>query len=1012
MRKNYSKKYVLLCAFLMMSFMAFSQTGSIKGKVSDETNQPLPGATVTVDGTTIGSTTDPNGNYAINNVKAGTYTLSVKFIGYITIKKTVTVNGATVENFSLAPESKSLNEVVVIGYGTQRKKDLSGAITNVTAKDFQKGVITTPEQLIAGKVAGVSVISNSGAPGAGSTIRVRAGVSLAAGNDPLIVIDGVPIDRPRNGDGTSKIPGVADPLSLINPNDIESFSILKDASAAAIYGNRASNGVILITTKKGKSGKPVIDFSTQFSASKLNKYVDVLTGDQIRDYVNANGTAIQKSQLGTANTNWQKQIYQTGITTDNNISISGATKHLPYRISAGYFDQTGILKTSSLQRFTGAINLSPSFFTDHLKVTLNAKGSQVKQRFANEGAIGAAVSFDPTKPVYSGSNRFGGYYEWLNDPSKPATSQLKGLATLNPLGLLEEQDNRSNVYRSIGNLQLDYKFHFLPELHANVNLGYDVSKGSGSVNIPDSAASNYNGFQDGKGITHRGQRNPYRGTQSNTIFEGYFSYAKDLKNIASHIDAVAGYSYQDFSTKNYFYGSYAFDGTERPGSNPNFNFDEPENRLISVYGRLNYVFQDKYILTGTVRRDGSSKFNPDRRFGTFPSVAFAWKLKQEQMFKGITALSDLKLRLGYGITGQQDGIGNYDVISFYNLSGNAAQYQLGDILYNLYRPGGYYSQRTWEQTASSNAGLDFGFLDNRITGTLDFYYRKTSKLLNSIPQPAGTNFSNTIVANIGDLTSKGVELSLNADVIRSQDMNWSIGFNATYNTNKITRLTLAPDPSYPGVLTGGISGGTGNTIQINSVNYPRLSFYVYQQVYGADGRPLDGVFVDRNKDGIINSSDLYRYKSSDPKAYFGLNSNFNYKKWSAGFSARASVGNYAYNNVLASSGTQLSVFNGIGILNNASTSLLQTGIVGSSDKMRLSDYYIQNASFIKMDNINLGYNFGKVFGNTGNLRVSANVQNVFTITKYKGLDPEVSSGIDNNFYPRPRTYVLGLNLSL
>jgi iron complex outermembrane receptor protein len=1004
MRKNYSKKYVLLCAFLMMSVMAFAQTGSIKGKVSDETNQPLPGATVTIDGTTIGSTTDANGNYAINNVKAGSYSLSIKFIGYVTLKQAVTVNGATALNFSLVPESKSLNEVVVIGYGTQRKKDLSGAITNVTAKDFQKGVITTPEQLIAGKVAGVSVISNSGAPGSGSTIRIRGGVSLSASNDPLIVIDGVPISN-------SSISGAANPLSLVNPNDIESFSVLKDASAAAIYGNRASNGVILITTKKGKSGKPVIDFSSQVSASKLTKEVPVFTGDQIREYVKANGTAAQIAQLGTSSTDWQKQIYQTGITTDNNISVSGATKHLPYRVSAGYLDQDGILKTSSLQRITGAINLSPTFFQDHLKATLNVKGAQSKQRFANEGAIGSAVSFDPTKPVYSGNNRFGGYYEWLNNPAQPSGG-LKDLATLNPLGLLEQQDNRSKVYRSIGNLQLDYKFHFLPELHANVNLGYDISKSSGNVIIPDSAASNYKGFLDAKGVTHRGLNNQYKQKQSNTIFEGYLSYAKDLKSIASHIDAVAGYSYQDFSITNYNFGNFAHDGTEQPGTQPVYPFDKPENRLISVYGRLNYVFMDKYILTGTVRRDGSSKFNPDQRFGTFPSVAFAWKMKEESMFKGITALSDLKLRVGYGVTGQQDGIGNYDVISFYNLSNNTAQYQIGDTFYNLYRPGGYYSLRTWEQTASSNIAVDFGFFDNRITGTLDYYHRKTSKLLNQIPQPAGTNFSNYIVANIGDLTSNGLELNLSADVIRNSDVTWNVNLNATYTTNKITKLTLAPDPSYPGVFTGGISGGTGNTAQINSVGYARNSFYVYQQVYGSDGKPLDGVFVDRNGDGIVNSNDLYRYKSSDPKGYFGLSSNVNYHKWSAGFVARASVGNYAYNNVFSSSATQLSIFNGIGILNNASTNLLETGFTGSSDKGRLSDYFVQNASFIRMDNVNVGYNFGKLFHNTGNLRLSANVQNVFIITKYKGVDPEVSSGIDNNFYPRPRTYVLGLNLSL
>jgi TonB-linked SusC/RagA family outer membrane protein len=1007
MRKNYSKKYVLLCAFLMMSFMAFSQTGSIKGKVSDETNQPLPGATVTIDGTTIGSTTDPNGNYAINNVKAGTYTLSVKFIGYVTLKKAVTVNGAIIENFTVQPESKSLNEVVVIGYGTQRKKDLSGSITNITAKDFQKGVITTPEQLIAGKVAGVSVISNSGAPGSGSKIRIRGGASLSASNDPLIVIDGVPLDNARNADGTSKISGVADPLSLINPNDIESFSILKDASATAIYGNRASNGVILITTKKGKKGKPTIDFSSQFSVSKLGKEVSVLTADQLRGYVKANGTTAQQASLGTANTDWQKQIYQTAQTTDNNISISGATKVLPYRVSAGYMNQEGILKTGSLKRFTGAINLSPSFFTDHLKVNLNVKGANVKQRFANENAIGAAVSFNPTLPVYSGSNRFGGYYEWL-DPS--SVNGLKSLAPLNPLGLLEQRDDKSNVYRSIGNLTLDYKFHFLPELHANVNLGYDVSNGRGTVFVNDSAASGYKRYKDANGVFHGGTNTQYKQLQSNKIFEGYLSYAKDIKDIKSHIDAVAGYSYQDFLTTTYNFADITADGTIV--SKPVYPYDKPENRLISVYGRLNYIYDDKYILTGTVRRDGSSRFAPDRRYGTFPSVAFAWKMINEDFLKGSKTVSDLKLRLGYGITGQQDIGENYSYISYYNLSNNTAQYQLGNTFYNLYRPGGYYPNRKWEQTAAANIGFDFGFVDNRITGTIDYYHRKTSNLLNRISQPAGSNFSNEIVANIGDATSSGVEFNINADIIRSTDLTWSIGLNATYNQNKITKLTIAPDPSYAGSPTGGISGGTGQNIQINSVNYSRYSFYVYQQVYNNDGKPLDGVFVDRNGDGVINDQDLYHYKSPDPKGYFGLTSNVNYKQWSAGFTARASVGNYAYNNVFSSSGTQRSIINPIGVINNGSSNVLQSGLSGSSDKNVLSDYYIQNASFIRMDNINVGYNFGKVFKNAGVLRLSANVQNVFVITKYKGVDPEIGTGIDNNLYPRPRTYVLGLNLSL
>jgi TonB-linked SusC/RagA family outer membrane protein len=1010
MRKNYSKKYVLLCVFMMFSVIAFAQTRSIKGKVVDETNQPLPGSAVTIDGTTIGATTDANGNYTITGVKVGNYTVTVKFIGYADLKKVVTIAAtATILNFSLQPQNTGLNEVVVIGYGTEKKKDLTGSIATVSRKDFNQGAITTPEQLIQGKVAGVSIISNGGAPGAGSTIRIRGGASVNGSNDPLIVIDGVPLSN-------SSIAGAANPLDLINPNDIESFSILKDASAAAIYGNRASNGVIIITTKKGQSGKPQINFSTQFSVSKLTKEASVLSPDQFRTYIKQQATApgdtVYLKQLGTANTDWQKQIYQTALTTDNNLSISGATGKLPYRVSVGYTDQDGILKTSALQRFTSAINLSPSLFTDHLKINFNFLGSQVKQRFANQGAIGSAASFNPTDPVYSGNSTYGGYYETLS-PSASNPENLNTLAGRNSLGLLEEENNSSTVYRAITSLALDYKLHFFPDLHANVNLSYDGSNGQGSDIIPATAASQYPGSQDANGVLQRGNNSRYKSVIGNSTFEGYLSYSHDFKSIKSHVDAVAGYSTQTFSTTSTNYLSYFSNGEVKPNSLFNYPTDLQKSELASLYGRVNYSYDSKYLLTGTIREDVSTKFAPGIRTGYFPSVAGAWVISNEDFLKNNKTLSNLKLRVEYGVTGNQDGIGNYDYLSPYSLGNRAAEYEFGNgTYYQVYRPGAFYPGRTWESTATTNAAIDFGFLNDRITGSLDLYNRKTKNLLATINEPAGSNFGNQIVANVGNMQDKGLELSINVKIINTTNLSWTAGVNATIDRNKITNLTATPNPNFPGLPVGNISGGIGTNIQIDQIGYAKNSFYTYQQVYGTNGKPLDGVFVDKNGDGQINSADLSVSHSPDPQEYFGISSDVRVKKFSLGFSARANVGNYVYNNIYSASGFKSNFLNPISLF-NGSSNVLETGFTGiNASNEYLSDYFVQNASFFRMDNIHIGYNFGRVFKNTGDLRISANVNNAFIITQYKGVDPEVTNGIDNNLYPRPRTFVLGLNLSL
>jgi len=996
MRRTITQFLFAALFFVLLSFVTSAQN-VVSGNVSDsKTGAPLSGVTVTLKGTGTKSQTTGDGLFKIN-VPGKKGTLVITYVGYATQELIVAGNNAG--SISLVQSNQQLNEVVVVGYGSARKKDLTGAVTVVTSKDFQKGQITSPDQLIAGKVAGVSITSNGGAPGSGSTIRIRGGSSLNASNDPLIVVDGVPLDN-------AGISGSANALSLINPNDIESFNILKDASATAIYGSRASNGVIIITTKRGQAGKTKVNFNTQLSVGKITKKVDVLAADQFRSYVNANGTAEQKSLMGNASTDWQDEIYQSASTSDNNISITGACHNAPYRLSIGYLNQQGILKTDRLERATLGFNYSPKFFNNNLKADINIKASQTGTRFANRGAIGTAATFDPTQPVYSGSNRYNGFYEWL-DPN--ATTGLRSLAPKNPVGLLQQQNDVSDVKRSIGNLVLEYKLPFFPSLRANMNLGYDVANGTGTNYINDSAASTYRRYVDAGGIPHGGVSSNFRQEKRNTLMEFYLGYNRDLKSIKSKLDVIAGYSYNDFLTTNYFFADRTSDGRVTPGSNPKFPFDKPRYTLMSFYGRLNFALMDRFLLTATVRDDGSSRFSSDNRWGIFPSAALAWKMKEESFLKNSKVISDMKLRFGYGVTGQQDGIGYYDYIPYYTLSNNSAQYQLGNTFYNMYRPNGYYANRQWEQTATTNIGLDYALLNNRINGSVEVYQKKTTKLLNEIDQPAGTNFSNKIVANVGDMQNRGVEFNINADVVKSKDFTWNIGFNATYNRNEITKLTISDDPNYRGNQYGGISGGTGTTLFINTVGLPKGSFYVYQQVYDAAGKPIDGLYEDRNRDGLINTDDLYQYKNADPEAFFGFTTNVNYKKFNAGFVIRANVGNYVYNNVNSTLGTNNVIF-GNGYLNNAYSDLLNTGFTGTKAGYILSDYYIQNASFLRMDNFNLGYDLGKVFKESANLRINANVQNVFVITKYKGLDPEIQGGVDNNFYPRPRTFTIGANL--
>lgn len=990
---------------MLITISAIAQN-QLTGKVSDaKDGSPVPGVTVTAKGTKVSTQTNADGTYKLT-APAGATKLIFTSIGFASQEKAI--NGPNVD-ISFVSSSQQLNDVVIVGYGSVKKKDLTGSVSTVSAKDFNKGSFASPEQLIAGKAAGVSVISNGGGPGTGSSIRIRGGASLNASNNPLIVIDGVPVDV----DGGVK--GAPSFLSTINPNDIESFNILKDASSTAIYGSRASNGVILITTKKGRKGKPVFNFSTLASASKLIKEAAVLTGDQLRmlTTTNSDGKAFIPS-LGTANTDWQNQIYRNALGTDNNFSVSGALGNMPYRASVGYYAQDGIQKDNSLKRTTASLNLSPHFLNDHLRVDINLKGSNSNSDYAPDGLVSNALSFNPTQSIYSGNSRYGGYYQ---DLQANTFTGLRNGAPNNPVGLLNQNTHTAVSQRSIGNALIDYKFHFLPDLHATLNVGYDISKGTENYYSSDSAANSYkfNGSVspiDGK--FHGGNLSKGHETSTNKLLEFYLTYGKDLKAINSRIDVVGGYAFQNFVKTVYNYRSYYLDGTPTgTGAQPAFPYDKPENTLLSYYGRVNYAYKNRYLLTGTIRTDASSRFPTNNRYGVFPSGAIAWKIKEESFLKNSPVLSDLKVRVAYGITGQQDGLDNYSSVINYFLTDVSSQYQFGNSFYRGYTLGGYNTNIKWEQTATSNAGLDFGFLNNRITGSIDVYDKKTTDLLNQVDIPGGTNPANKLVSNVGSMENKGIELNINTQVIHSTDMSLDMGFNIAYNKNKITKLTFVSDPTNPGnkYNAGASLPGTGATLNINSVNQLRGAFYVYQQVYDAAGKPIEDMFVDRNRDGVISDKDLYQYKNADPVVFMGFNTNLTYKKWNAGFVMRASLGNYVYNNGDANNGRTSSIFtNNNTVLRNGAPNVLYTNFKGTSDKYFLSDYYVQNASFLKMDIINIGYALGKVFNGKANLRVNANLQNVFTITKYTGIDPEIGNGVDNNFYARPRILSLGFNL--
>jgi tonB-linked outer membrane protein, susC/ragA family len=999
MKRNATFKVLLMFIVgLFLSVNTFAQQIVVKGIVKDTTGEPIIGANVIVKGTTNGTITDFDGNFLLNANKGDIIIIS--FIGY----RSQEAQAAASMNIILKDDTELLDEVVVIGYGSVKKDDLSGSVVAIKAEEMNKGAVTSPQELIMGKVPGLSVSQGDGAPGAGSTIRIRGGASLNASNDPLIVIDGIPVSN-------DAAPGTPNALATINPNDIETFTVLKDASATAIYGSRASNGVIIIQTKKGTQDKIKVSYSGTFTAKDPYKRIETLDAQSFREVMQAQypeGTAqsadIQRilNVYPNQSTDWQDAIYQTGLSTDQNIGIAGKAGFMPFRLSLGYNTEKGTLKTSKYERYTGAVNLSPKFFDNHLSVDINVKGTINKNRFADSGAVGAAAFFDPTKPIYDEENRYNGYWNWGIVQGAQAD-----LATQNPLSLLYDRNNHGTTKRSLGNIQLDYKIHGLEDLHANLNLGYDVAKTTGRNFV------NSNSVQSSldKTFTGLGQGNTWNNLRRNHLLDFYMNYAKNIESIKSNFDIMAGYSWQHFYYANHDI-TYS-NPTEDLGAKEGYTYDENErhyirddhrripyeNYLISFFGRLNYNFMDRYLLTATLRRDGSSRFSENNRWGLFPSAALAWTISNEPFMKATeNVLSKLKLRLGYGVTGQQE-IGDYQYITSYSFSTNPNTTYLGTT---LLKPNGYSPDLKWEQTTTYNVAIDFGFLNNRINGSIEYYQKHTKDLLNTISAAAGTNFINLITAN-GKMKNKGVEANVNAIAIQSKDFTWEVGYNITWNDSKITKLTTTFNPDYQGIDAG--------TNQKHQVGEMPGTFYLYQQVYDENGKPIQNAFVDRNNDGQITEADRYlTHKSPMAKVYMGFSSQFSYKKWDLGFNLRANFGNYVYNGVASGNSTSNN-YGGKGFITNLYNGFQDTGftLLNTSEQMA-SDYFLENASFLKMDNLTLGYSFQNLFAAKLSGRISASVQNVFTISKYSGLDPECGA-IDSNIWPRPRTYTIGLNLN-
>ena len=998
---------------LILSASAFAQQITVNGHVKDDFGDPVIGATVRVDGTQTMAVTDIDGNFTLQANQGAPIT--VTYIGFADGKATA----APTVVITMTDDAQLLEQVVVIGYGRAKKNDLTGSVTAIKPDELSHGLQTSADDMLTGKVAGLNIVNEGGAPGAGSKILIRGGSSLKASNEPLYVVDGLQLD-PAGISGMN-------PLASINPNDIESFTVLKDASATAIYGSRASNGVIIITTKKGKAGqKAKVSYNGNISIATKTKTLDVFDGPGFQKFVGETFgydskeysllgyyVPVYNEDLGEmemvqqfANTNWQNEIYRTALSTDHNVTVTGGTANVPYRVSLGFTNQPGIVKSTMFRRYTGSFNLAPVLLKDHLRLNISGKAMYAKRRWDN-GAIGAAAYMDPTKPIRLDqdiyNNYFAGYYQWAKRAGYPNDAlwqyAFDGNATANPVALTKMNGETHDAKTFQGNFAVDYAVHGLEDLHILANLAGNITLGRDQTNISPYSTSRY----------YYGRKGWGKNTHYNNLFNMFLQYTKELKKDVHNLDVQVGYEWQRYRGRSDGWEYGIIPETASVGAGTRYGEPEgvtawkSENRLRSYIGRLNYTLLNRYLFTFTMRADGSSRFAKGHEWGYFPAAAFAWRVKEEAFLRDNNTISDLKLRLTYGKTGQQNGIDDFYYIPVYESNHAHAFYPLfGDG--TTTRPKEYNTELTWEKTTTYDAGLDLSLWNDRVSLSADWYYRKTTDLLNSIYVPAGSNFKPQVMGNIGSLHNMGVEVMATVRPVVSKDWNWEVTYNFTYNKNKIDDLASELiEHGNIGLSKNGMAYQTGHSSS---------AFYVYQQVYDENGHIIPHTFVDRNGNGVLDSDDRYFYYHADPDVTMGLGSKVTYKNWDFSFNSRASFGNYVFNNNI--NGTYISG-QGLGstldFMHNIPTLALKYGLVDASEAQPASDCWIQNASFFKLDNITLGYTFKKLFGNNISGRVYATVQNVLTITNYDGLDPEIKGGIESNLYPRPFTSILGVSLN-
>ncbi len=982
---------------------AMAQGFTAKGVVLSSDNEPVIGAVVFEKGTDKATSTDVDGSFTLV-VNSPSSIIEIRYAGARTVE--IEASKASEAPIVLEDDAISVAAVAVVGYGTLRKSDLTGSVNVVAPELDSRGMVNSASEMLMGKVPGLQITLGSGRPGDGSQIRIRGGSSLNASNNPLIVIDGVPIADNAGA-------GMTNPLGSINPNDIASFTVLKDASAAAIYGSRGANGVIIITTKKGSSGANFrLSYNSDYSVSVNSKTVSTLSPGEYREFLNeywsnnANVMAIA-NQYPNEGTDWQSMIYRPAFGTNQYLSGSGriAGKHteLGYRASFGYTKQDGTIKGSDYNRYTLDIGLAPRFFDNHLSVDVNFKGTLSDQNNIDGDIVRNAAFFDPTKPVYQtyDNGLYNGYYTVVDT----GTGYPNSNAPVNPMAMLNEYYSKDNAMRMIGNVQVDYKMHFLPALRANLNVGYDASIGKNKNGVTKNSEQ---AWRDGD-FRSEGRYNKWTGYRRNSLLDFYLNYNEDFNG--HRVDVMAGYSWQHFYTED---NNSSFPNNAINEDNPFFQrTTKTENYLVSFFGRANYSYKGRYMVTATLRNDGSSRFSKTNRWGLFPSVALGWNLAEESWLKN-SKVNNLKIRGSWGITGQQDiGTNDYPYLARYNTSTKFSQYQFGNQWLHLLKPIAYDENIKWEETTSWNIGLDFAAFQNRLTFSLDLYKKYTKDLLNKASVPAGTNFSNTVYTNVGDMKNKGIEVSVGGDIIRNNDWTWNVSANFTYQDNKITRLTSTDDPNYLGDLFGSISIGTGTNAMINAVGYTPSSYYLYEQVYDSNGKPLQNTFVDRNGDGVISNEDRYVVGNAQPKMYFGWSTSLSYRKWDLSINAHGSFGYQLYNDFRMAHSSIQTIYSGLGYIDNITPTYRETGFKNvNTSEQNLSDYWLEDASFMRIDNITLGYNFSDLFGAKGlNGRLSFTAQNPFLFTKYSGIDPESSYGIDGVIWPRPRIFLLGLSLN-